>query len=104
MQGGISKVWYPDENRLERIPNVSNYEIYIERIEEMIQRKKTVFSPALRRKDSDEDIQEDSYGGELNSAHIGQEVVLNGWIQRRRNLGGLIFCDLRDKPDRSDCI
>jgi oxygen-independent coproporphyrinogen-3 oxidase len=38
--GGISKVWYPDENRLERIPNVSNYEIYIERIEEMIQRKK----------------------------------------------------------------
>ena len=35
--------------------------------------------------------------GELNSAHIGQEVVLNGWIQRRRNLGGLIFCDLRDK-------
>jgi coproporphyrinogen dehydrogenase HemZ len=38
--GGISKVWYPDQNRLERIPNVSNYEIYIERIEEMIQRKK----------------------------------------------------------------
>ncbi|MDI9493634.1 MAG: coproporphyrinogen dehydrogenase HemZ [Bacillota bacterium] len=38
--GGISKVWYPDENRLERIPNVSNYEIYIERIEKMIQRKK----------------------------------------------------------------
>jgi len=38
--GGISKVWYPDKNRLERVPNVSNYEIYIERIEEMIQRKK----------------------------------------------------------------
>ncbi|MGI6733148.1 MAG: coproporphyrinogen dehydrogenase HemZ [Anaerovoracaceae bacterium] len=38
--GGISKAWYPDQNRLERIPNVSNYEIYIERIEEMIQRKK----------------------------------------------------------------
>ena len=37
--GGISKVWYPEENRLERIPNVSNYEIYIERIEEMIERK-----------------------------------------------------------------
>lgn len=37
--GGISKVWYPDKNRLERVPNVSNYEIYIERIEEMIQRK-----------------------------------------------------------------
>jgi len=35
--------------------------------------------------------------GELNAAHIGQSVVLNGWIQKRRNLGGLIFCDLRDK-------
>ena len=37
--GGISKVYYPDENRLERVPNVSNYEIYIERIDEMIERK-----------------------------------------------------------------
>ncbi len=35
--------------------------------------------------------------GELNLAHMGSEVVLNGWIQKRRNLGGLIFCDLRDK-------
>ncbi len=35
--------------------------------------------------------------GELRESHIGQEVVLNGWIQKRRNLGGLIFCDLRDK-------
>lgn len=35
--------------------------------------------------------------GELNLDHIGKEVVLNGWIQKRRNLGGLIFCDLRDK-------
>ena len=37
--GGISKMYYPAENRIERIPNVSNYEIYIERIDEMIQRK-----------------------------------------------------------------
>ena len=37
--GGISKVYFPEENRLERIPNVSNYEIYIERIDEMINRK-----------------------------------------------------------------
>ena len=35
--------------------------------------------------------------GVLNREHIGQKVVLNGWIQKRRNLGGLIFCDLRDK-------
>lgn len=37
--GGITKVYYPKENRLERIANVSNYEIYIERIEEMLDRK-----------------------------------------------------------------
>lgn len=37
--GGISKIYYPAENRLERVANVSNYEIYIERIDEMIQRK-----------------------------------------------------------------
>lgn len=37
--GGISKMYYPSENRIERIPNVSNYEVYIERIDEMIRRK-----------------------------------------------------------------
>lgn len=37
--GGISKAYYPLENRLERIANVSNFEIYIERLEEMMQRK-----------------------------------------------------------------
>ena len=35
--------------------------------------------------------------GVLNSGNIHENVVLNGWIQKRRNLGGLIFCDLRDK-------
>ena len=35
--------------------------------------------------------------GTLNANDIGEAVVLNGWIQKRRNLGGLIFCDLRDK-------
>ena len=39
--GGISKVYYPAENRLERVANVSNYQIYIERIDEMINRKRT---------------------------------------------------------------
>ena len=37
--GGISKRFWPEENRLERIANVSNYEIYIQRVDEMIQRK-----------------------------------------------------------------
>ena len=35
--------------------------------------------------------------GDLRSTDIGKDVVLNGWIQKRRNLGGLIFCDVRDK-------
>ena len=37
--GGISKVYFPEDDRLERVPNVSNYEIYIDRIDEMINRK-----------------------------------------------------------------
>lgn len=41
--GGISKVFFPDENRLERVANVSNYQIYIDRIEDMIQRKENNF-------------------------------------------------------------
>lgn len=41
--GGISKKFYPSENRLERIPNVSNYQIYIERLLEMTERKRKNF-------------------------------------------------------------
>ncbi len=51
------------------------------------------------------------YCGELNSGHVGSEVVLCGWAHRRRDHGGVIFIDLRDReglvqvvldPDRAE--
>ena len=38
-----------------------------------------------------------TYAGLVDEEYLGQEVVLKGWVQKRRDLGNLIFVDLRDR-------
>ena len=35
--------------------------------------------------------------GKVRSEHVGDEIVLGGWVHRRRDHGGVIFADLRDR-------
>lgn len=42
--------------------------------------------------------------GELNESHIGQEVILTGWIRRLRDIGALTFIDLRDRYGRTQIV
>ncbi|WP_413724725.1 aspartate--tRNA ligase [Sodalis sp. RH16] len=53
------------------------------------------------------------YCGQLDLSHVGREVTLCGWVNRRRDLGGLIFIDMRDReglvqvffdPDRQEAF
>jgi len=37
------------------------------------------------------------YCGDINKSHVGQTITLCGWADRRRDHGGVIFVDLRDR-------
>jgi aspartyl-tRNA synthetase len=42
--------------------------------------------------------------GELNAAHVGQTVVLNGWVHTRRDHGNVIFYDIRDRRGMTQVV
>jgi len=44
------------------------------------------------------------YCGELNTSHLDQETTLVGWVHRRRDHGGVIFIDLRDREGRVQVV
>ena len=47
--------------------------------------------------DNIQNFKRTNYCGEFRMAHVGQLASVCGWVQRQRDLGGLIFVDLRDR-------
>ncbi len=54
--------------------------------------------------DTDYDLKKTHNCGELTIADINNEVILKGWVDRRRDLGNLIFIDLRDRGGKTQVV
>ncbi|MGQ0658683.1 MAG: OB-fold nucleic acid binding domain-containing protein, partial [Chromatiales bacterium] len=44
------------------------------------------------------------YCGQLNTSHVSQDVTVCGWVHHRRDHGGVIFIDLRDRAGRVQVV
>ena len=57
----------------------------------------TSIAPSSKLKSADATALRSDRAGNLTRADVGREVRLGGWVHRRRDLGGLVFIDLRDR-------